>query len=162
MCDRERTGRELSPMAVVIDRQSGKTTKSGGIRGHDGGKNIKGRKRHALLHIDGRVVKLQAHAADIQEPNKPGPLLRASRTRWPLVDLAYADAGYQGPRAAAASPIRVEIVRKPKSPVGFTVHARHGVIERGFAPINRNRRLAKDVEATIASAEAFLYTAPAV
>ncbi len=33
------------------------------------------------------------------------------------------------------------------------------VVERFFAWINRNRRLAKDFEATIASAEAFLYAA---
>ena len=56
----------------------------------------------------------------------------------------------------AASPIRVEIVRKPEGQVGFTVHARRWVVERFFAWINRNRRLAKDLEATIASAEAFL------
>ena len=36
------------------------------------------------------------------------------------------------------------------------------VVERFFAWINCNRRMAKDVEATIASAEAFLYTASAI
>lgn len=63
---------------------------------------------------------------------------------------------------AAASPIRVEIVRKPEGQVGFTVQARRWVVERFFAWINRNRRLAKNVEATIASAEAFLYAASAL
>ena len=77
------------------------------------------------------------------------------------MQLAYADAGYQGPRVAAANPIRVEIVRKSEGQVGFAVHARRWVVERFFACINRNRRLAKDVEATIASAEAFLYAASA-
>ena len=41
----------------------------------------------------------------------------------------------------------------------FAVHARRWVVERFFAWINRNRRLAKDFEASIASAEAFLYAA---
>jgi hypothetical protein len=36
------------------------------------------------------------------------------------------------------------------------------VVERFFAWIGRNRRLAKDFEASIASAEAFLYAASAV
>ena len=46
--------------------------------------------------------------------------------------------------------------------MGFAVHARRWVVERFFAWINRNRRLAKDVEATIASAEAFLYAASCI
>ena len=75
-------------------------------------------------------------------------------------DLIDADEGYQRPRVA--SPIRVEIVRKLEGQVGFAVHARRWVVERFFAWINRNRRLAKDVEATIASAEAFLYAASAI
>ena len=63
---------------------------------------------------------------------------------------------YAGDRVANASRIRVEIVRKPKGQVGFAVHARRWVVECFFAWINRNLRLAKDFEASIASAEAFL------
>jgi len=70
--------------------------------------------------------------------------------------------GHQGPRVAAASSIRVEIVRKTEGQVGFAVHTRRWVFERFFAWINRNRRLANDVEAAIASAEAFLYAASAI
>jgi putative transposase len=57
------------------------------------------------------------------------------------------------------SSIAVEIVRKHPDQVGFAVHARRWVVERFFAWINRNRRLAKDVEATIRSDVAFLYAA---
>ena len=78
------------------------------------------------------------------------------------MQLAYADAGYQGPRVAAASPITVQIVRKLEGQVGFAVHARRWVVERFFAWLGRNRRLARDFEATIASAEAFLYAASAI
>ncbi len=63
---------------------------------------------------------------------------------------------------AAASTIRVQIVRKPDGQVGFAVHARRWVVERFFAWINRNRRLAKDFESLIPSAEAFLYAASAI
>jgi transposase len=53
-------------------------------------------------------------------------------------------------------------VRKPKDQVGFAVHARRWVVERFFAWIGRNRRLSKDFEATVASANAFLYAASAI
>ena len=87
-----------------------------------------------------------------------GPRARAGRS-W-RSDMRTA--GYAGPRVAAASPIRIEVVRKADNQVGFAVVARRWVVERFFAWINRNRRLAKDFEATIESVEAFLYAASSV
>ena len=58
--------------------------------------------------------------------------------------------------SAGAGRVKVEIVSKPKDQVGFVVLPRRWVVERFFAWINRNRRLAKDFQATIKSAEAFL------
>jgi transposase len=55
--------------------------------------------------------------------------------------------------------IAIQVVKKLADQVGFVVLPRRWVVERFFAWINRNRRLAKDFEATIASAETFLYAA---
>lgn len=74
----------------------------------------------------------------------------------------FADAGYQGPRVATATRIAVEIVRRKPDQIGFAIQPQRGVVERFFTCINRNRRLWKDTEATIASATAFLYTAAAL
>ena len=71
----------------------------------------------------------------------------------------FADSVYAGEKLANATRIIVEIVRRLANQVGFAVLPRRWVVERFFAWINRNRRLAKDFEGTIASATAFLYAA---
>jgi putative transposase len=53
----------------------------------------------------------------------------------------------------------VEIVKRSDQTAGFEVLPRHWVMERTFAWLNRNRRLAKDFEASIASAKAWLLIA---
>jgi putative transposase len=135
MVDRERSGRQAGPSAAVLDSQSVKTTEAGGPRGYD---------------------------ASVQDRDGAGSVLRASRSRWPFIALAFADAGYTGERVAQPSRIAVQIVRKQDGQVGFAVHPRRWVVERFFAWIGRNRRLVRDFEATITSAEAFLYAASAM
>ena len=162
MLDRERHGRDVSPSAAVIDSQSVKTTEAGGPRGYDAGKKIKGRKRHAMVDTDGRALTLQVHPAHVQDRDGAVPLLKASRRRFPFVSLAFADTAYAAERVSGATSIAIQIVRKIPGQVGFEVHPRRWVVERCFAWLNRNRRLAKDFEATIASATAFLYAASAM
>jgi putative transposase len=159
MLDRERVGREASPSAAVIDSQSVKTTEAGGPRGYDAGKKINGRKRHAMVDTDGRALVLQIHPASVQDRDGAVPLLRASRRSFPFIELAFADTAYAAERVRRATRIAIEIVRKIPGQVGFEVHPRRWVVERCFAWLGRNRRLAKDFEATIQSATAFLYAA---
>src|SRR5271167_4863588 len=159
MLDRERVGREASPSAAVIDSQSVKTTEAAGPHGYDAGKKINGRKRHAMVDTDGRALVLQTHPASVQDRDGAVPLLKSSRAAFPFVERTFADNAYAADRVAGATRIAIEIVRKHPDQIGFAVQPRRWVVERFFAWIGRNRRLAKDFEGSVESARAFLYAA---
>ena len=159
MLAREKEGREASPTAGVIDSQSVKTTESGGPRGYDAGKKIKGRKRHILTDTCGHLIAIAVHAADLQDRDAATPLLASIRRSHPWLRHVFADGGYAGPqlRKALAKIGRwtLQIVKRSDKAKGFELLPRRWVVERTFAWLGRDRRLAKDFEATIESALAW-------
>jgi transposase len=162
MAARERAGKEASPTAGIIDSQSVRTTESGGPKGYDAGKKVNGRKRHVLVDTLGLLLVLVVHPANVQDRDGLALVCRRLRRRFPWLRLIFADGGYQGEAAACAAAragLRLKIVTRDPGTRGFTVLPRRWVVERTFAWLGRNRRLAKDFETTVASAVTMAYLA---
>lgn len=96
--------------------------------------------------------------ANIQDRDGTRALLRAVRRRFPFIETIFADAGYQGPKAAravaATGSWRLTIVKRTDAHK-FVVLPKRWIVERTFAWISRNRRLARDFERYATSVAAF-------
>jgi transposase len=145
---REREGREASPTAAIIDSQSAT------------GKKVTGRKRHILVDTLGLLLNVVVHSADVQDRDG-APLVLDRRTRrlFPFIERIFADAGYQGTKAAAAiaktGTWTLEIVKRNELH-RFVVLPKRWIVERTLAWISRNRRLSRDFERYARTVAAFI------
>jgi putative transposase len=91
---RVRMGREPTPSAAIIDSQKVEDQSKRGARGYDGGKKVKGRKRHLLVDTTGMILHVLVHEANIQDDHGGRHVLLPLKGRFPRLKHIWADSGY--------------------------------------------------------------------
>jgi transposase len=104
------------------------------------------------------MLSVVVHPADVQDRDGAFHLLRRARRLFPFIKRIFADGGYAGEKMALVvwrtGAWKLEIVKR--SDAGFEVLPKRWIIERTFAWISRNRRLARDFERYATTAVAFI------
>jgi putative transposase len=110
---------------------------------------VKGRKRHVAVDSAGLLLGVTVHAANVQDADGAGDLLRRLKRLYPWLRVVFADSVYDRLAALLACfllGLTLIVVRRIAGATGFVLLPRRWVVERTLGWLGRWRRLSKDYE----------------
>jgi len=156
---RELENRSAQCSVGIIDSQSVKTTRRGGLRGIDGNKKIKGRKRHIVVDTMGNVVANVVHTANLHDNQGASLVFQNLKENIYGIKTLYGDCGYRGKLIELAKNkynYELKISPKIKDMAPTRVSPKRWIVERTFAWFENFRRLSKDFEYLLESSQAMI------
>jgi transposase len=160
--ERRRQGRQAEPSAGRVDSQSIKAATQATEVGFDGGKQVKGRKRHLLVDTLGLLIAVVVTAANIDDrvgliallTQYFGGGVRRLRKVW-------VDGGYQAAWLAQwvrdlKHSYKIDLAVTSHEGKGFQVVPWRWAVERTFAWLLTDRRHSRDYERLTTNSEAMI------
>lgn len=165
LCKKERSkrGRKETPTGAVIDSQSVKTSKEAREVGFDGGKMVKGHKRHILTDTLGNMLNVVVTAANVYDGEGGKLVIGKIVETFSTIKIIWSDSTYRGdlvdwvPKTLVGA--KLEVVEREEGQKGFKVQPKRWVVERTLAWLGNYRRLSKDYERLTRNSEAMIYLA---
>lgn len=160
--DRRRRKRTATPTGALIDSQSVKTAKEATEVGFDGGKLVKGHKRHILTDTVGNMLNVVVSAANVSDIAGGKQVMTKMVETCATIKKIWADGTYRGGLVdwvRETLDATLEVVEREPGQKGFKVQPKRWVVERTFAWLGNYRRLSKDYERLIRNSEGMIYLA---
>jgi putative transposase len=160
--ERRRQGRQPEPSAGSVDSQSIKTATQATEVGFDGGKQVKGRKRHLLVDTLGLLIAVVVTAANIDD--RLGLMVLLTRyfvSGVKRLRKLWVDGGYQAEWVAQwvsdlKQTHKIDLEVTGKEGKGFQVIPWRWAVERTFAWLLNDRRHSRDYERLTVNSEAMI------
>lgn len=154
---RKQAGKSEHPSIAIGDSQSVRMLNQKGEKGIDGGKKVKGRKRHYVVDSCGYPLGIEITPANTHDAVGIVEILPIVLDQHPSIKQVWADDIYHGKALdEIARYWSIEWITQPKiSPGKFEVVPIRWRVERSFAWLQGYRRLNVDMEVTTQSALAF-------
>ena len=133
---RTKLGRDATPSGACIDSQSAKTAAGGAEVGTDGGKCVRGRKRHIVTDTLGLLLAVVVTAANCDDGETAPRVLAGLDADQTRLAVVWADKKYRNNNLdawlAGQTRLRVEVTTKPDGQVGFQPLKKRWVVEQTF------------------------------
>jgi len=117
-------------------------------------KKIKGRKRHIVTDTEGHILHVKVHEANTHDTVAGCEVFKEAVVKYPSLKGVCADAGYRKTMEEFVESIMKKTIEiSARISKEWAILAKRWIVERTFAWLNHFRRLSKDYEIAVKSAE---------